>query len=312
MASTLISTLGKRKQRSESPSEQQEPQPLNDKQFEIRLVWANKIATDSFFIGAVPPNELLDAIRKKAPAIDIEELHNDPISCQIILLQETIIDNQRRPRWLAVKWEERREISRWYERNVKNGSASKLKIQIHCLTGWWDDIAVMERQEEVWDEFQYGAVDPDKYEVITSPFRRIGLYDDDMSCLWYLVPLEQINQKHIETLMLPWFNEYPECASTHDWFPMRKEEKKEKKKRKRRGTKGRGRKRRKNRKGGHVEAGAGDGGDAGSREDGDPGDDEEDTGSSGEEDSVGGEEGVGAWEGAGGSATALAFRPRAP
>ena len=205
MSSISTSTvLGKRKQDS-----------LRDVHFEVRVAFQGRVATAPFFIlslDATTDEQFYGAILEKLPVVANKVLSGESVSNTVYLLQERVLPQIR---WVTVGELDVKGFTLWYARNVDNGKAETLKIEVHVLTGGNDDQAAVSELNEVGRARAQGAKWPLRQG--TGAFKRITISGQRE---FHQVALKDIDEDTIRRCSTA--ARYLQAPSTGDWFPRRR------------------------------------------------------------------------------------------
>jgi hypothetical protein len=168
--------------------------------FEVRVVGNNTNTTPPMlvpFSEARTRDDLWDETVAKTPFYRdhrfLAAQAGQEVSPPTILLQETSTSNHKTEhiRWRSINWDEAIEYSRWFNSNVAQGTARRLKIEIHFFTA--------DKLQEYWPY----------YDWITRVGRDLERMDDtNFTEIPFNVNLEELRGLNV-------------VPGTNNWFPER-------------------------------------------------------------------------------------------
>ncbi|KAI1620462.1 hypothetical protein EDD37DRAFT_152092 [Exophiala viscosa] len=191
-----------------------------------RVVFENTTAIEPVVIPALDVGSvksLLVAIGNVAPFLGIGDvdlsfeppvLRGQTLFPAVFLLQETSTGKHalQHTRWVTVHWNESLDFSRWYARNVEDGTEDELKVELHLHVekddkSWCDQVEALESLE---NDLRLAGTGETTLE--NRQYRHIQLEDlENPLQEWHPAFEDEDDETAGES----------QVAGTYEWFPMR-------------------------------------------------------------------------------------------
>ncbi|KAK7893807.1 hypothetical protein LTR67_006508 [Exophiala xenobiotica] len=95
---------------------------------------------------------LIELIYQTVPGVAALRQEKPKLNWRILLQETEVMGNAKR--WTVVAKGDKSEYGSWYARNVRDGTAKTVKIEVHILAGEAEEGAIAEEQGDFLEELQ--------------------------------------------------------------------------------------------------------------------------------------------------------------